>query len=103
MSKVAKKTEATTEVAVAVEAKNVPVLVIKSEPAVRAGTAAEAVWNAIKALCGSAGAEGAVTREAVLIAAKAAETNWHKEAGRVVKAVAPAGWLRKWAACIAFE
>jgi hypothetical protein len=87
MSKVAKKTEATTEVAV--ETKMVPFLCIKSVPVVRPGTAAEAALSAI--LCN----EGK-DRATVLEALKSAETAWHKDAGRVVKAVAPAGWLRKW-------
>lgn len=84
------------EAPAAAETPKTPVLVIKGEPTLRPGTAAEAVWAAIAA-CKGAG------RDAVLLAAKTAEQNWHKEAGRVVKAVAPAGWLRKWAALVAFE
>lgn len=84
------------EAPAAAEAPKVAVLVIKGEPILRPGTAAEAVWAAIAACKGTG-------RDAVLLAAKTAEQNWHKEAGRVVKAVAPAGWLRKWAALVAFE
>jgi hypothetical protein len=55
----------------------------------RAGTARHAAYTALVS-CMAAGA----TRLQCLEAVKAAELAWHAENGRVVKAVAPAGWLK---------
>ena len=58
----------------------------------RAGTARHAAYTALVS-CMAAGA----TRSQCLEAVKAAELAWHAENGRVVKAVAPAGWLKLFA------
>jgi uncharacterized protein YgiB involved in biofilm formation len=71
---------------------NAPVLTSFAPLACRAGTARHAAYLAI-AECMEAGA----TRAQCLEAVKAAEMAWHAENGRVVKAVASAGWLKLFA------
>lgn len=63
-----------------------PTLAALPAATVRAGTARAAAYNALAGCIGQ-------TRAQCLEAVKQAELDWHAEKGRVVKKVAPAGWL----------
>ena len=85
-----KKVEAVEVVEVAPIVVAAPAVLVSFAPLTcRAGTARHAAYTALVS-CMAAGA----TRSQCLEAVKAAELAWHAENGRVVKAVAPAGWLK---------
>jgi hypothetical protein len=84
----AKKVEETTEAVTA----NPKAMSSYAPSTCRAGTARHAAYMAIE-LAFELGA----TRAETLAAVKQAEIDWHAEQGRVVKGIAPAGWLKLFA------
>lgn len=71
------------------------VLQVLSAPVVKPGSARHVAWQALAQCQGQ-------TKPVVLETLRQAETWWHQQNGRTVKGIAPAGWLRTFAAHIAW-